>query len=48
MVHGVLMVFQLDFKGPYHNITMCLGNTMVAYDWDGFISAFWSLFSVKC
>ena len=24
------MVFQLDFKGPYHNIRMCLGNAVVA------------------
>ena len=32
MVCGVLMVFQLDFKGPYHNIRTRLGNTLVVCD----------------
>ena len=26
------MVFQLDFKGPYHNIRIYLGNTLVICD----------------
>ena len=26
------MVFQLDFKGPYHNIRMRLGNALVVCD----------------
>ena len=30
------MVFQLDFKGPYHNIRMCLGNVLIVCDLYGF------------
>ena len=26
------MVFQLGFKGPYHNIKICLGNALVVCD----------------
>ena len=26
------MIFQLDFKGPYHNIIMRLGNALVVCD----------------
>ena len=29
------MVFQLNFKGPYHNIRMRLGNVFVVCDWYG-------------
>ena len=32
IVYGVLMVFQLDFKGQYHNIRMRLGNALVVCD----------------
>ena len=29
------MVFQLYLKGPYHNIRMRFGNTLVVLDWYG-------------
>ena len=32
IVHGGLMIFNLDFKGTYHNIRMCLGNALLVYD----------------
>ena len=42
------MVFQLDFKGPYHNIRMHLGNVLVVCDLYGlYLSAFKRLFCQK-
>ena len=32
MISGVLMMFQLDFKGPYHNFKIRLGNALVVCD----------------
>ena len=32
IVYVVLMVFMLNFKGPYHNIRMRLGNVLVVRD----------------
>ena len=32
IAYGVLMVFQLHFKGPYHNIRIRLGNALVVRD----------------
>ena len=29
------MVFELEFKGPYYNIKMCLGNALVVCDMYG-------------
>ena len=40
MVYGVLIVFVLDFKGPYYNIRMRLGNALVVCGLYGFASAF--------
>ena len=52
------MVFQLDFKGPYHNIRMRLGNALVVCDLYGLylhsghflvkkVEAFLSYFGLK-
>ena len=32
IVYVLLMVFQLNFKGPYHNIGLRLGNVLVVCD----------------
>ena len=39
-IYGVLMIFNLDFKGPDHTINMCCGNALVVCDWYGY---FWIL-----
>ena len=41
------MLFQLDFKDPYHNIRMRLGNAFDGMWFVGLFSAFWPLFSLK-
>ena len=46
MVYEVLMILQLGFKGPYHNIRTCLGNAFVIYDLHAFFLHF-SNFSEK-
>ena len=38
-IYGVL-IFNLDFKGPDHNINMCCGNALVVCYWYGY---FWIL-----
>ena len=32
MVYGVLMLFQMDFKGTYHNIRVRLRNALTVCD----------------
>ena len=32
IVYGVLLVFHLCFKGPYHNIGICSGNALIVRD----------------
>ena len=42
------MVFQLDFKGPYHNVRMRLRNALLVCDlYVWLISAFWPPVSQK-
>ena len=44
------MVFQLDFKDPYHNIRMRLGNALALFDlYSVFLhSGHFSVQSVRC
>ena len=37
MFYLVLIVFQLDFKGPYHNIRMRVGDVLVVCDLYGLL-----------
>ena len=36
------MIFQLDFKGPYHNMGMRLENALVVRDLHGLFLLFWN------
>ena len=42
------MVFQLDFKGPYHNIRMRLGNALIVCDLYEFFLHFGHFSVLKC